>query len=108
MKRTGVSPGRQGETDRDLGGEVGRLNIRAQPQEGGLLREGWEEESDRGEGAVLRGGTVAGEKSYLQDESQGNRQSKRASIFEKRGIRLGEPVQSDQKDPKGGAKIHKD
>lgn len=54
--------GRQGETDRGLGGEVGRLNISSQPGEGGLLREGWEEESEVGKGAVIRGETVAGEK----------------------------------------------
>lgn len=52
-----------------MGGEAGRLNISARPGEGGLLREGWEEESDRGKGAVIRGETVAGEKSHLQNGS---------------------------------------
>lgn len=40
----GVRQGRQGGTDRGLGGEVGKLNISAQPGEDGPLREGWEEE----------------------------------------------------------------
>lgn len=38
---------------------------------------------------------------------QEKRQIKRVSIFEKRGIRLREPVLSAEKDPKGRAKTHK-
>lgn len=40
-------------------------------------------------------------------EVPGKRQNKRVSIFEKRGLRLREPVQSDQNDPKGGARTHR-
>lgn len=107
MKRTGVSQGRQGQIDRGLGGEVGRLNIRAQSEESGLLREGWKEESNRERVLSLEVGQGQVRSHISRMKVQGKRQNKRVSIFEKRGIRLREPVQSDQKDPKGGAKTHK-
>lgn len=40
--------GGQGETDRDLGREVGRLNLSARPGEGGLLRLGGGERQGKG------------------------------------------------------------
>lgn len=77
------------------------------PGLGRVVSSGWEVESDRGKGAVIRGGTIAGEKSHLQDENPRRKANQRVSIFKKRRIRLREPVQSDQKDLKGGTKTHK-